>query len=377
MGQTQTVCGEGGKSGMRSARERGRGTSALAGALCIAALGVGILADAAAVSQGIRDGLAVCGNVLVPSLFPFMVLAGFLSRTSYAAILSAPLGPLTRRIYKLPGEMGAIVLLSMIGGFPVGARMVANLLEDGRISARTASRMLCFCVNCGPSFLISAVGVGMLLNKTAGVILFATQTTATLLVGAVSSRRARIETAPAKNERGLPGVPAFVSAVTGASSSMIVMCAFAILFSGVLALIRSSGVPARLAEALPVNEGIVTAVVSGLFEVTAGCIRSAQVGGVLGFALASAGVSFCGLSVLCQVMSCFPPGRVSFRGLLLSRPVHAALSTSMAVPLYRLLCREVTAWSAGYPPIVSANNNTWIISVCLLAMCSILVLSME
>lgn len=148
-------------------------------AVGIALLAVGLLADAAAVSEGVRRGLEVCGGVLIPSLFPFMALSGFLSITEYGRILSAPLRAVTTRIYKLPGDLGVIVLLSMIGGYPVGAKMIAGLLERGRIDRETASRMLCFCVNSGPSFLISAVGVGMFRDRSAGVILFATQTIAT------------------------------------------------------------------------------------------------------------------------------------------------------------------------------------------------------
>jgi len=47
--------------------------------------------------------------------------------------------------------------------------------------------MMCFCVNSGPSFLIAAVGAGMLSSQRAGIILFATQTLATVLIGAAVS----------------------------------------------------------------------------------------------------------------------------------------------------------------------------------------------
>jgi len=43
------------------------------------------------VQKGIGDGLHLCGEVIIPSLFPFMALAGFISRTGAARILAIPL----------------------------------------------------------------------------------------------------------------------------------------------------------------------------------------------------------------------------------------------------------------------------------------------
>lgn len=344
-------------------------------AVCVAALGVGLLVDSAAVGQGIRDGLAVCGNVLIPSLFPFMALAGFVSRTGYADILALPLSPVTTKLYKLPAECGAVVLLSLVGGFPVGARMTANLLEQKRISRETAQRMLCFCVNSGPSFLISAVGAGMLMSKRAGVILLVTQTLSTLIVGTVVSRNAEIP-APADGGTRKPGgAGAFVEAVSGASSSMLIMCAFAVLFSGLLALLQSSGLLPWLADALALPAAVVTAAAGGLFEVTAGCLAGARVGGIGGFALISASVSFCGLSVICQVMSCFQGQQMRFGQFFRCRLAHIVCALALALPLYRMFCGDQNVWLPTDPPLMRADERTWVISICLLAMCSILVLS--
>jgi len=343
--------------------------------LGIALLGMGILADSTAVAQGIRDGLGVCGNVLVPSLFPFMALAGYVSRTDFARLLSLPLAPVTTRVFKLPAELGAVVLLSLVGGYPVGARMISDLLAEGRIQRKTAQRMLCFCVNSGPSFLVSAVGVGMLMDRRAGVILLGSQILATLLVGAVVSLRAKEPPGMKPRAAKTGGTAAFVSAVSGASSSMLVMCAFAVLFSAGLSLLRSSGVVEALAEALSLREAVVSAVLGGLLEVTSGCLNAVKVGGLPGFGLLCAAVSFGGLSVICQVMSCFEGQEMGFRGYLLSRGAHAAIAAAVAVPLYSAFCGERSVLAAAYPPVMHSDGKTWIISVCLMAMCSILVMN--
>lgn len=346
-------------------------------AVGIAALAVGMLAESAAVAQGVRRGLEVCAGVLIPSLFPFMALCGFLSITDYARILSIPLTPLTTRVFKLPKELGVVVLLSLVGGYPVGAKMIASLLEQRRISRETAERMLCFCVNSGPSFLITAVGAGLFLNRTVGVILFATQTAATLLIGWIVSLRVPMPTGKAAPPAGQSAGPAVVAAVSGAIGAMLAMCAFAVLFSGLLALLGTSGASAWLAAVLRVDQAVVAAVMSGFLEVTAGCIAASGIGGTAGFALVSAMVSFGGLSVLFQIVSCFDGQPVRFRPLLLARCAHMGISTAMAVPLYRLLCADQATWLSAQPPALHTDSRTTLLSVCLLGMSAIFTLSIE
>ncbi len=349
----------------------------IATAMGIAMLGVGLLTRSAAVGQGIRDGLTVCGKVLIPSLFPFMVFSGFIALTHYSSILSWPLRAITAKVYKLPPDFGVVVLLSLIGGFPVGAKTIGLLLEQKRISKETAQRMLCFCVNAGPSFLISAVGAGMFFNQRLGIILFATQTTATLVIGAVASLGAGSSGAITGKPISMPVRAAFVTAVTNAASAMITICSFAILFSGILALVRELGVVEGLASVLPLSREIINAILSGLFEVTAGCLASAQIGGDAAILMVSACVSFCSLSILFQIMSCFKDNSLKFGRFILLRVAHGFLSGAMALPLYKLLCKDQVVWIPQNPPLMHADNRTLVISICLLAMCSILVLSME
>lgn len=333
--------------------------------------GVGILGWSAEISRGIRDGLAVCANILIPSLFPFMALSGFLSFTSAARILSAPLAPITTRLFKLPKDLGAVVLMSLIGGYPVGAKSISLLLSQNKIGKSTAERMLCFCVNAGPSFLITAVGAGMLLSRTAGVILFCSQTAATLIIGAVVSRGAE---RPGTESAGieLRGAEALVTAVSGASSAILTMCSFAVLFSGLLSFISASGIVSGTARFFGVGEDLAQAVVNGIFEVTSGCVSASKLNGGMAFALISAIVSFGGLSVLFQIMACFSGNHIRFRPLILARIFHIPLSAALALPAYRIFCPAQDAFAASTRPIVHTDMKTGFISVCLLCMCAIM-----
>lgn len=73
--------------------------------------------------------------------------------------------------------------MSMTGGYPVGARTIAQLLEQGRIQPRTARRMLCFCINAGPAFVVSTVGAALYSSVQAGFCLLTAHLGASALVG--------------------------------------------------------------------------------------------------------------------------------------------------------------------------------------------------
>ncbi len=347
-------------------------TGVLLLSLLLVLLGVGLLMDASMVADGVRRGLGVCGGVLIPSLFPFMVLSCFLVGTDMARILSLPLAPITTRLFRLPAHLGATVLLGLIGGYPVGAKMVANLLDKGEIDEATARRMLCFCVNASPSFLISAVGVGMLMVRRGGVVLLAGQVLATLIIGGVVSLGNPVP--KGKKGRSAAGAGAFVPAVVDASSAMLTMCAFAILFSGLLSLLRGRGLPDAIAGVLHLSPGAVNAFFTGLFEVTGGSIAAAALGGEAAIVALSFCCSWGGLSVIFQVISCFPGKKPQFWPYVSSRIAHGFLSAGIALTLYREFCADLPAWSTAVPPALEVNSPRAAVTLCLLAMCSILVL---
>ena len=115
-------------------------------AAAVLAVAAGILFLPSAASDGARKGLDFCGQILIPSLFPFMVLSSFIVKSGLAARMSTVLEPITRLLFRLPGCTGATIAVSLIGGYPAGARGIKALLERGDITPKQGERMLGFSV---------------------------------------------------------------------------------------------------------------------------------------------------------------------------------------------------------------------------------------
>lgn len=365
----------------RCLRVRPRRVALLAGAALILLTGAELLTQAQAAAEGIRTGLGVCATVVIPSLFPFMVLSGLISRTELGDLLARPLGPVCRYLFHLPPEAGPALLMSFIGGYPVGAATIAALLDQGRIDARTARKMLCFCINAGPAFVVGTVGAALYSSVRVGALLLAAHLLASAVVGFfISTGLEEGQLSPARSPR-LPLGTALVRSVTGAAQSMLNICAFVITFSAIGALLAHTGVLPRvctfLVKNLPLRFGtpFYSALLSGLLEVTGGCIAAASLGGETAFVLTAFLLSFGGLSVLFQAASAFQQLPMSFGLLLFSRLANACVAASAACLIYRQFLADLPT-AAGYArPVIYAGPGSLLTALCLIGMCSIVLLS--
>ena len=341
-----------------------------------------LLLESKTVGAGIRNGITLCTNIMIPSLFPFLVFSGFLTLSPISQWIARPFGWITRHLFGLPEEMGTVFLLSCIGGYPVGARAIVSLLEQKRLDSPTASRMLCFCVNAGPSFLISAVGVSLYGNGQIGLVLLISQLSSALLIGWVLSWMKTPFSLPIKKE--YPSTAsAFVQAVTSSAIGMLYICAFVVLFSGLLSALETTGIlPAfcqLLSHRLPwsVDASFYSALCSGLLEVTSGCIAAAQLDGKTAFLLTAFLVSFGGFSVICQIAACFNNVSLSLVPFVLSRFANGFLTAAIAYPLYEKFCKTISVSISSYPPLMVVSTQSVVIALCMIAMCSIVLLSIS
>ena len=98
-------------------------------------------------AQGARAGVELCLELLIPALFPFFVLSSLFISTGLAQACFQPLEGIIRRLFGVSGPGAAAFCLGLIGGYPTGARAVAQLREQGACSQKEAQRLSLFCNN--------------------------------------------------------------------------------------------------------------------------------------------------------------------------------------------------------------------------------------
>ena len=308
--------------------------------------------------EGISDGLNLCGGVLIPSLFPFMAVAGMIMRLGAAEVLARPFGWLMTIFFRLPKSTCGGFLLSIIGGYPVGAATVASLYERGQIHRKEAERMLTFCTNAGPAMVVVAIGKGMLGSFAVGWVIYLSHIAAAIATGWFFSRFGE---PVATNKRpqiikSEGAADAFVGGVTDASLQMVTVCGFVALFCSITQVFKSIG-----AEPL-----------CALAEVTCGTRWAAQNG--LSAAIICAILGFGGFSVMCQILS-LSRGLISFWRLLLARTVNGAIGWVVCTAAIKLLPQSLMTMSNTEMQLNWALPHSIALSVSMLIMAAVFLTS--
>ncbi len=306
----------------------------LTAVLCILFLGCILLYPAPA-AGGVKNGLLLCAEVVIPSLFPFSAAALLLFKTGLFTARG------NRSGFWQSGRFG-VFLLSMLAGYPVGARLVRELYTGGGISLPRARRMVCYCVNAGPAFVVIAVGLGVFGRTDVGWMLLAAHLLAAcglcfLFERGLSTEKGALATASTPSPFYFG--EAFVTATAEACGAMFSVCGWVILFSafgGLLAV-------------LPLPKAVIS-LLQALLEVTTGIPAARQFGGLC----AVAGLlGFSGFCVQFQVLSAAGEVRPGIGQFLLARGIHTGLSAL----LMRLF---LWFWPLSVPTITFGQTPTGI-----------------
>ncbi len=342
--------------------------------------GVLFIAESEIFVQGVKKGLAVCADSVIPSLFLFMILSQFICSSGISQIFAKLLKPVIKYVFNLPAQAGAAVLMSFIGGYPSASKSIASGVRSGKLSAKAAQRMLCYCVNAGPSFIIGAVGIGMYGSLKTGVMLYVSQIISALLIGFALSFTEK------RNFAQMPPIPentpystAFVRSTATAVEAMLKMCGFIVFFGAVNEYVLQSGVldfAAGVIEKIIPTADIrdIKGLFCGILEVTAGCSISAS------SLTAAFLLSFSGVSVIFQISEQFSDigVRVSMKPFFISRIFHGLLTAFVFFIFTKIFPEIVSAGNFGagsYP--VKLNSESVYVSIALLITASVFLLSLS
>lgn len=338
--------------------------------LTLAAItGVELITKTGIISKAVTDALSLCSRAVIPSLFPFLVFSSFITKTSLLEKLGTLMSPITKALFGLSGNCGPVILMSLIGGFPVGPHMAAELCKEQKISKKEAGLLCLFSINAGPAFVIGTVGYSMLGSIKAGVLLYTSMIISSLLLGLMLCNSSGLRStdkqfntlqsnikissqdsiqslsqsslnAPQNNSATLQSnfstsqsnikkysqnslntsqehsqdkttfLEAFCASVNGSSVAMLQICAYVVIFSALTALL--SYLPNIFKASL---------------EVTAGCVMlCAEGSGALLLPSVAAMLSFCGFCVHAQVHDSISAGGLTYSKFLISRIACGGLS---------------------------------------------------
>ena len=258
--------------------------------ILVSLLAAALLWDAAGAAEAVRHGIELCLASVIPALFPFFVVSSLLvllGAGRAARILERPFRALFR-----------------CGGAGAGRRLLA------------------FCNNAGPSFIIGVAGLTVFGSARTGAYLYLIHITAAMAAGFLLRGR-RAVTGGTYHPPARPGlISAFLSALQGAASAMGRVCAFVVFFLVLLSLTE------RLTVPLPPGA-------AGFLELTNGVLRLSPTR--TGFITAAALLGWGGLSVHCQTASVLDGTNVPLDRYFLGKALQSLLSALLAAAVWHVI----------------------------------------
>ncbi|MCQ2455675.1 MAG: hypothetical protein MJ090_06030 [Clostridia bacterium] len=292
-----------------------------------------------------EKGLLLCGNVIIPSLFPI----------NFCAVLIMKIfSEFDFRSFFL--KKAVIFILSMLGGYPTGAKLLEEEYKSGNISKKLCNTMLLYSVNGGVGFIISAVGYGIFGSVKIGCFFFLSQFLSSLFLALILNRFSKNEKPVIRKTRTQNPADVFVLSVSETANTVLSVCSYVLIFSVINGFLLKSKILRYLC--------FFTEITSAL-SLTKNIYLTAFL------------LSFGGISILCQILSNAKDLEINIKNLIISRIVCGLLSSGFMFVFLKVFCPSAEVFSNNIYFVSKAIVSKPSVTLSLLMMIILLIISLE
>ena len=296
-------------------------------------------------------GLNIFINNVFPSLFPFLVATEILYNSNFIHIIEKYTKNIFQKLFNVPPKSAIVIILGFISGYPIGAKLIANLKKDKYLTTAEAERLLSFTNNSSPIFIISAIGISIFGNKTIGIVLLFIQILSSILVGIIfrfwkynDKEYIDYSYLSLNEDTNLKVVPntveIFINSIKNAVFTTLQIGGFVIIFSVILSILKSTGilnVLAYLLSFIGIPESYSLALIYGLFEISNGMNLIKNIiayNNIVSLIVSSFILGFGGISILFQIYSLIYKEHISVKPYICGILLQACFSVILTCVIF-------------------------------------------
>lgn len=301
--------------------------------LCVMLL---ILMSPLKYSKGTTEGIKLFFTAVFPGLFPFMILTKLLTEMGFIVKICTKMDKISYKLFGTSGISLYAFFMSIVSGYPIGAKIISDLYKKNLISEKEAKKMSVFCTTSGPIFVIGSVGTVMFGDIKIGIILYASHILSSLFLGILfnlfDKNKCKL---PEKNCNIIVEKPKNIVniCVIETINSLFIVGAYITIFYLIGELLDSlyffkainsllNPILAKFGLPSTYNMGILY----GILEVTRGAKTLSSTISPVSIILTSGIISFSGLSIVFQSMAFLSEAKIKTHKFIFTKFVHFIFS---------------------------------------------------
>ena len=270
-------------------------------------------------------GLETWAKILLPTIFPLIFFTKLLTDLGVLNTVANRL-TFTQKLFKTPPISAYAFMVSILSGYPVGAKVVSDLFTDGYITKNQAIKMCTFTSNSGPMFIYGSVGISMLCSRTLGLVMLLSHILSAICNGLLYRNYLA---QPTIQDVKLQTKPKFSLSTTMTDSilSILLIGGFVSIFFVVIELFNQAHIFVPIANflggLLGLDSQIILGILNGIVEMTHGCLD----------------ITACGLSPAAVTIIC--TGLITFGGIATMLQAYAFLQ-KIGIKIGFFLAQKIT-----------------------------------
>ena len=293
-----------------------------------------------------KEGLDIWANLLLPSLLPFLIISNLLISLGFMDLFGRFLEPLMKPLFNVSGIGIFPFSISMISGYPVGAKLTSNLRENNLITKIEGDRLISFSSTSGPLFLLGTVLTGMLNAPELSPLILIPHYLGAITIGLIfrfykKNDKSSIEHDVYNLKTTNNSIGALISGcIKDGIDSMLMIGGFVIIYSVIINIMFKSNLFNSILNIVSkvtfVDIEILKGIVAGIIELTNGCkmISSLNIKLINKILILNFLIGWGGFSIHSQALSFISNTDINSKIYLVSKFFHGALASFYTYLLY-------------------------------------------
>lgn len=268
--------------------------------------------------ESAKNAIALCINSVIPALFPFFVLSNLIIELGVSYDIARVLYPITSKLFGI-NQGATAFIIGLIGGYPVGTKTAINLYEKGLCNKKETERLVSFCSNSGPAFIVGIAGSVIFNSTYIGIILYVIHILSASVLGIILniikplklSKKISAVVAPEVNILNV-----FISSIKSGVMTSLNVSAFVIFFGIIIGAINTVG-----------------PILAGVIELSSGLnyLNLSNFSVEIKLIITSFLMAFSGLSIHGQAISFISSTDISVRKYIFGKIYHSIIAVFITI----------------------------------------------